>query len=327
MSACGGGSSSPTSSPTPSATSTQLTSTEHPSASPSPSESSSPKPSITPSTNTDAITVTGDFGKSATVTFTAPWAIDKTQARVISEGTGAEIADTSMIEIQYHGVNGRTGKVFDESFTSGKPLAFSLAQVIPGFKTGLVGKKVGSRVLLAITGADGYDSMGGSAQAGIEVGDTLIFVVDILTVSLTEPSGAAQAIPAGLPTVSDDLKKPVVTIPTASTPPTNLVVQPIIVGTGRKLAATDGIRVDYAEYAWSTGKVVKQTYGYKPLDGLLSQTIPGWQEALVGQPVGSRVLLIVPPAKAYPSGNPRSDVKAGETMVYVVDILFASPQG
>jgi peptidylprolyl isomerase len=39
--------------------------------------------------------------------------------------------------------------------------------------------------------------------------------------------------------------------------------------------------------------------------------------------VGSRVLLVVPPAQAYPSGNPRSDIKVGETMVYVVDILFS----
>ena len=43
----------------------------------------------------------------------------------------------------------------------------------------------------------------------------------------------------------------------------------------------------------------------------------------VGQTVGSRVLLIVPPAQAYPSGNPRIDVKSGETMVYVIDILFS----
>ena len=68
---------------------------------------------------------------------------------------------------------------------------------------------------------------------------------------------------------------------------------------------------------------MKQTYGYSPLDGALSATIPGWQTGLVGQTVGSRVLLVVPAPQAYPSGNPRIDVKPGETMVYVVDILFA----
>lgn len=292
-------------------------------ASATPSASTTPAPPIVPSTSTDAIVVTGDYGKAPTVQVPAPWAIDKTQARVIIPGTGVEITDTSMLEVNYHGVDGRTGKVFDESYTGGRTVSFALSGVIPGFTTTLKGQKVGSRVLLAITGPDGYDASGGAPDVGIEVGDTLLFVVDIVSASLPGPAGTATTPPAGLPTVSGDLAKPVVTVDVKATPPATLVVQPLIVGTGRSLAAGDGIEVAYAEVAWSTGKVVKQTYGYQTVTGTLDATLPGWQEGLLGQTVGSRVLLIVPPSKAYPTGNRKIGVKEGETMVYVIDILFS----
>jgi peptidylprolyl isomerase len=319
LAACNSGGSSPSASPT----STQLVPTTP--ASPSASVSASPSghPSITPATNLDGISVTGDYGKLPTVKIPAPWGIDKTQSKVIVQGTGDPVAASSMIEVNYWGANGYTGKVFDESFSANKPISYAVNGFIKGFQTGLIGQKVGSRVLIGITGPDGYDSSGGNSSIGIEVGDSLVFVVDILAVSASGPSGATVTPPPGLPTVSGDLKSPVVTIPTTTTPPAALTVQPLIQGTGKAVAATSTIRVDYAEYAWSTGKLVKKTYGYAPLDGALSSTIPGWQKGLVGQTVGSRVLLVVPPAQAYPSGNPRIDVKPGETMVYVIDILFA----
>jgi peptidylprolyl isomerase len=45
---------------------------------------------------------------------------------------------------------------------------------------------------------------------------------------------------------------------------------------------------------------------------------------LVGQPVGSQVLLVVPPDKGYPEGSPDGSIKPGDTLVFVVDILDAS---
>ncbi len=253
----------------------------------------------------------------------APWAIDKSQARVILPGTGAEITTSSMVEINYHGVDGRTGKVFDESYTAGKTVAFPLTGVIPGFATTLKGQKVGSRVLLAITGPDGYDQSGGAPDVGIEVGDTLLFVVDIVSATLPGPVGTPVTPAAGLPTVSGELAKPEVSVNSKATPPSSLVVQPLITGAGRKLTETDAIQVNYVEVAWSTGQVVKQTYGYQPVTGSFDTAVPGWKKGLVGQTVGSRVMLIVPPADAYPTGNRKIGVKEGETMVYVVDILFA----
>ena len=42
--------------------------------------------------------------------------------------------------------------------------------------------------------------------------------------------------------------------------------------------------------------------------------------------VGQRVLLVLPPADGYPQGSNSPPVEAGDTVVYVVDILYAGKQ-
>ena len=313
LAACG-------SSATPSASPSEAS----PSASPSASASATPTSTIKPSTNLDGITVKNDkFGEKPTITVKAPWVIDKTQVKVMTEGKGA-VVNPSYIWAYYQGVNGRTGKVFDGNFGTGKTAMFNLEQVVPGFKTALEGKRVGSRILVAMPGKDGYDSQGGQASADIKVGDTLIFVIDIVETVLSGPTGKVITPPAGLPTVTEKDGKPVITLPKTD-PPTKLIAQPLTEGTGNKVTAKDVIAVHYVAMSWKTGKVIEDKTS--DIDGgLLSSTIPGWQKGLVGKRVGQRVLLVLPPAYNYPQGSNSPPVTAGDTLVYVVDILYAAPQ-
>ena len=55
------------------------------------------------------------------------------------------------------------------------------------------------------------------------------------------------------------------------------------------------------------------------IDGL----IPGWVSGLKDAPVGSRILIVSPPDQAYPEGNKDPKVEAGDTIVSVIDILYA----
>ncbi len=306
----------------PSATPSEGTPSASTSASPSPS--ASPTATVKPATSLNGITVKNPaFGDKPTVSVKAPWAIDQTRVKVMTEGKGA-VVNPSYVFVHYLGVNGRTGKVFDGNF--GKQTAmFDLAQVVPGFKKALEGKKVGSRILVAMPGPDGYDSQGGNAQIDVKVGDTLIFVVDIVETVLNGPTGKAITPPAGLPTVTEKDGKPVITIPSTD-PPAKMVAQPLTTGTGRKVAAKDVIAVHYLGVSWKTGKVIEDKTGAVD-GGLLSSTIPGWQKGLVGKRVGQRVLLVLPPADSYPKGSNNPPVAAGDTVVYVVDILYAGNQG
>ena len=144
------------------------------------SPTSPPTVSITPSENLDAITVSD--ADVPEVTVPAPWAISSTQTKVLRDSNNPQVVgEKDSVTVNYVGVNGRTGAVFDSSFQRGREATFSLEGVITGFKNGITGQKVGSRVLIAMTGADGYPQ--GNPQAGIQAGDSLVFVVDIIASS------------------------------------------------------------------------------------------------------------------------------------------------
>ncbi len=320
VTACGGSSSS-TSSPSVSS-SPSLNA-----ASSSASASSGPSPSATPTvkkksvSNIDAVTVTGAFGKQPTVKGPYPFEITKTQSKVLVKGTGATVEKASYVTFNYDLTDATTGKSIQSSFGS-TPLTAPVTGLIPGFTTSIVGKKVGDRVLMVINSKDAYDSVGGSGT--IQVGDTLVFVVDVLGVSRTQASGTTVTPPAGLPKVTLDSKGyPSVTIDTTSTPPTKLVVQTLIKGDGPKVTAGDNILAHYRMYDWKTGKLVASDYEGAPEGGSLGTLLSAWQKGLVGQTVGSRVMIVAPPADAYPNGRATPSISADSTLVFVIDLLYA----
>jgi FKBP-type peptidyl-prolyl cis-trans isomerase len=104
-------------------------------------------------------------------------------SKTLIQGSGATVSKGEYVVAQYVGVIWRTGKVFDASEKDGAPFGFQIGatptQVIPGWNTGLIGKKVGSRVMLVVPPKDGYGKQGNS-QAGIKGTDTLVFVIDLL---------------------------------------------------------------------------------------------------------------------------------------------------
>ena len=124
--------------------------------------SSSPTKKPTMVTNLDQIKVSGEDGKAPKVEGAWPLAIAKTESKILKEGTGEKVDKNATLKVNYVGVNGRTGKEFDSSYKRGTTADFPLAQVVPGFAKGLVGKHQGDRVLIMMPGSDGYDSQGGA---------------------------------------------------------------------------------------------------------------------------------------------------------------------
>ncbi len=101
----------------------------------------------------------------------------------ITPGDGAEATSGSTVEVHYVGVAHSTGEEFDASYNRGAPLRFPLGagRVIQGWDQGVVGMKVGGRRKLVIPPHLGYGDRG--AGGVIKGGETLIFVVDLVSVS------------------------------------------------------------------------------------------------------------------------------------------------
>ncbi|MGH3753864.1 MAG: FKBP-type peptidyl-prolyl cis-trans isomerase [Pseudonocardiaceae bacterium] len=97
-------------------------------------------------------------------------------------GDGPEAIVGSQIRAHYIGVSHANGKQFDASWDRGAPLEFRLGtgRVIKGWDDGIVGMRVGGRRRLTIPAHLAYGDRG--AGAAIKPGETLVFVVDLVSV-------------------------------------------------------------------------------------------------------------------------------------------------
>jgi FKBP-type peptidyl-prolyl cis-trans isomerase len=109
----------------------------------------------------------------------------KPPARLLTKnlvvGTGATVAATSTVEVKYVGADYVNGKDFTSAtWTDGQATSFALTTVVPGFAEGLVGMRVGGRREIVIPPSLGY---GDKAEGPIKADETLVFVVDLESVS------------------------------------------------------------------------------------------------------------------------------------------------
>jgi peptidylprolyl isomerase len=127
-------------------------------------------------------TVAFDPASGPTITVPKTAAPTSLVVQNLVEGNGPEVKSGQTITVHYTGALWTDGSVFDSSWGRKSPATFGIGtgNVIPGWDKGLVGKKVGSRVLLVVPPGDGY---GAQARAKIPANSTLVFVVDILDAS------------------------------------------------------------------------------------------------------------------------------------------------
>jgi peptidylprolyl isomerase len=104
-------------------------------------------------------------------------------ATTLIKGDGAKVKAGQTLTVDYLGQVYGADEPFDESYSK-EPAEFPIGvgQVVAGWDERLVGRTVGSRVILEIPPAKGYGKKG-NPQAGIKGTDTLFFVVDILGAS------------------------------------------------------------------------------------------------------------------------------------------------
>ncbi len=128
-------------------------------------------------------TVTMTEGKAATITMPkGAKPPTKLVVQPLITGAGAKVTKGQTVRVTYTGVLWKNGTVFDASAQHADQPFFEFpageGQVIPGWDKGVVGKTVGSRLLLVVPPSDGYGS--GGNPPTISGTDTLVFVVDIL---------------------------------------------------------------------------------------------------------------------------------------------------
>jgi peptidylprolyl isomerase len=131
--------------------------------------------------------------------------------------------------------------------------------------------------------------------------------------------------PAGtLPTVSGSFgSTPTIVFPNAS-PPATLVADVLHRGSGQVVAKGDLLVANYVGQIWR-GKVFDSSFSRHELAAFpigVGEVIPGWDKGLVGQTIGSRVLLVLPPVDGYgTAGNSQAGITGKDTLAFVVDLV------
>lgn len=293
--------------------------------------SASPSASSTADTYT-SVTATGTFGKAPTVTIPNATANGPLYTKTVIQGTGPKLTSTQSLlgDFVLYVWSGKTHKLLGSTYTEGVPTLFT-GTLLPGLQTALMGQKVGSRVLAVIPPKDAFGAAGNSS-IGVGPNDTVVFVVDMLkSYDNTAGVSGAQTSNGGgaLPTVTAGAagKGPTITIPNTAAPKT-LQVKTLIKGTGAVVKKGQYLVVQYTGVNYRTKKVFDSSWSRsEPFATAIGegQVIPGWDTGLVGQTVGSRVLLVIPPKDGYGSaGSSAAGINGTDTLVFVVDIVDAA---
>jgi FKBP-type peptidyl-prolyl cis-trans isomerase len=278
-----------------------------------------------------SVTATGSFGQLPKVSIPKAKADSNLTVRTLIQGTGATYTKSDALAANFvlYFWSGTSSSQKASTFGSSPTLIPSAT--LPGLETALVGQKIGSRVLAVIPPALGYGTSGNS-QLGVPASTTLVFVIDLLKAYANTAGVTGKQVSDGggtLPTVSAKAgSAPTLTFPSSS-PPSGLVTTTLIKGSGPKIVKGDYVIAQYVGYIWRTKKVFGSSWASDSPFGFVigaspEQVIPGWDKGLVGQTVGSRVMLSIPPAEGYGSaGQSQAGIKGTDTLVFVVDLIDA----
>jgi peptidylprolyl isomerase len=194
--------------------------------------------------------------------------------------------------------------------------------------------RVGSRIVTVLTAAQVYGSAATAQGQGLTGSDTMVLVTDIGDGFRGRATGILQPLQSGFPSVvTSGNGTPGLTLDLQQ-PPKTLQWEVVRGGSGVKVKAGQKVLLQVQGVAWTSpaptttfdSTWTDDTPRFYSLTALAANAggqflDKGSVKALVGQRVGSQVLVVVPPKAGYPSGKAPSGYPSGTTLIFVYDIL------
>ncbi|MGW7527831.1 FKBP-type peptidyl-prolyl cis-trans isomerase [Streptomyces sp. NPDC054783] len=288
--------------------------------------------------HTDAVlpTVSGQFGRAATISVPKSAPSGKFVVAPQTQGRGPAAHTGDVAVVRYTAKVWRTGRTLPGSYDKGaRPQVFAVGRgaTLTALDRAVQGQRAGSRVLVVAPPAAAYGTTG-SAQLHITGKDTIVYAVDVLDVIGAHAlvTGDQHPVPDALPSVHMNKNDGTATLTVPDqAPPKGLVVKRLVDGTGPAAKTGQTLVLQYSSAAWDTarGKDEAPVFLSSRADGAplpvvigRGNVIVGWDRALTGQRVGSRILAIIPAKLAY-GPHPPKGLEPDATVVSVLDILAA----
>lgn len=186
-------------------------------------------------------------------------------------------------------------------------------------------QQAGARFTLTGTSGEIFGATSGNGPTD----DTVVVVFDVINVYPRSSSGLPQFAQDGMPAVTSAPDgRPGIAVPSIA-PPTELRISTLTKGDGPVVSEGQTVVVHYTGVLWGGGVFDSTWEMNRPAD-LVAQSyidnagvgvVPGFAKALIGQTIGSRVLVAIPPSEGYPAGQEPASIPANATMIFVIDIL------
>ena len=268
----------------------------------------------------DSVKVSGDFGKEVTATFDTPVGAKDFERTIVDKGDGDVTAIGDEINAQITVFNGTTGV---SSFSEAAALPVGDESVFEAFRAAIECVPLGSRVVTVVPSATIFDGAG-NEQFGIGAGDDVVIVTDVIDKVVPPAPAVTSDWTTDAPEVTfNGDAAPVLTLPKTD-PPAELLLKVLEPGDGAVVAAGDSVTLNYQGTSWNTGEIFDQSYGKSPATFPTTGVIEGFGAALVGQKVGTKLVVSIPPEYAYGPEGSGAEL-AGQTLVFVIEILNTAP--
>ncbi len=299
----------------------------------------------------DAVEVSGPVGEVPDVEWKALLESDKTVAEVVEEGDGAELEEGQEVLVNLAVSDDVSQEIAIETYGEDRTsvaLEVGAEPVEPtqiiDLLTNLIaeqiepGMTVGTRIALAVDAKEEFGDLAlNLATLGIGNEDGFVLVADLEATTLEGPEGAKKQAAAWAPTVVSEDGVPTALTSRGLEKPdvkgTEIRSTVVIEGTGPEVEKGDLAIVNYLGQTWGGDKPFDGSFDKKrePLkvnvagaEGPGLSVIEGWSDGLVGVPVGSRIILEIPPKKGYGKAGQGEDIKGDDILYFVIDVLAAA---
>ncbi len=250
-----------------------------------------------------ALKIEGDFGTAVTLASDVPVTADALERSVLIQGDGEVVQAGDEISTMVTYINGTSGDVLNSQQID---LVYDTDQIEPWAFDIINCSSFGDRVA-AVAPVVEVLGAGGGVNVGMEDTDSFVLVFDFL-----EACEALTPRDANFPEVDlgDGTTEPVITIPACMEPPAELEIEVLVEGDGPVVEADQNIMTNYVGVDWDgavrfDGNWSETGIQFSTAEGAL---ISGFTQAMVGQKIGSTILVTMPSELGYNDGMTRTFV-------------------
>jgi peptidylprolyl isomerase len=274
----------------------------------------------------EAVEIGGEVGAEPEVTWNGQMSAGKIEAETLVTGDGATLEDGDKVLTHIWIGNGFTeDKAFSTHDKDSTAELVTVDESLPPFLASLKGATIGSRIAVTSSAEEAFGPAGNS-QLGIGNKDSVLVIVDLASGLADPPTGTRPPAPAWVPKIEFTKGAPSGFDFTGVPEPTDELRQSVLFdGEGAVVEKGKAVVVSYLGQVYGGKKPFDENFSTgEPTSFAIGNgsVIKGWDKALVGTKVGTRLVIAVPPDLGYgKDGNPDADIKGTDTLYFLIDVL------